>query len=159
MAEYLTFDSKCMQLQEQQESGVEIPIFEHTIGECFIINTHALCNAHLSHEALPHDLTNPVPYVQNQSETHEELAASIQSTQGRKREDLKKKAATNASKKANAELLVQQDGISEVEEVGSDQEGAEDATGREDGVGDGIVMSHIVAASGTVSRPTNCCKM
>lgn len=145
-----------MQLQERQESGVEIPVFEHTTGERFVINTHALHNAHLLREALPRDLTKPVPYVQNRRETHEQLATSLRSTQGRKREDLKKKkAAMNASKKASAELLVQKDRIEEVEEVGSDREGAEDTIGREDGVGDGsTVTAQAAAVSRTVSRPT-----
>ncbi|EDR00602.1 uncharacterized protein LACBIDRAFT_240535, partial [Laccaria bicolor S238N-H82] len=51
---------KHMQLQERQESGAEIPMFEHTAGEHFVINTHTLHNAHLLREALPHDLTKPV---------------------------------------------------------------------------------------------------
>jgi hypothetical protein len=56
---------KHMQLQERQESGVEIPVFEHTTGEHFIINTHVLHNTHLLCKVLPRDLMKPVPYVQN----------------------------------------------------------------------------------------------
>jgi hypothetical protein len=49
---------------------------------------------------------------------------------------------------------MQQDRISEVEEVGSDREGTEDTIGREDGVGDGTVMAQASGVSGTVSCPT-----
>ncbi|KAJ7347742.1 hypothetical protein DFH08DRAFT_698714 [Mycena albidolilacea] len=41
----------------------------HTSEQVFILNMHALHNAHLIHEILPRALTTPIPYFQ-ESSTH-----------------------------------------------------------------------------------------
>ncbi|EDR04224.1 uncharacterized protein LACBIDRAFT_148809, partial [Laccaria bicolor S238N-H82] len=75
---------KKMQLQERQESGVEIQVIEHTELDRFIINTHALHNSHLLRKTLPRGLIQPIPYSTNRREMHDKLAASLRETQSAK---------------------------------------------------------------------------
>jgi len=46
-----------MASQERVSSGATEYFIEHKPVDCFIINVHALHNAHLVHRALPRDLT------------------------------------------------------------------------------------------------------
>ena len=88
-----------IQQQEQQDSGVKIPIIEHTGLPQYIINTHALHNTHLIRDALPCNLTKPTPYFKNQCQTHDELAAKLRATQETKRAATKAKQAAGRVKK------------------------------------------------------------
>ncbi|KAF8799648.1 hypothetical protein BYT27DRAFT_7033750, partial [Phlegmacium glaucopus] len=70
-----------IQQQEQQDSGVEIAVIKHTGLSRYIINTHSLHNSHLIRDALPRNLTKPIPYLENRHQTHDELAAKLRATQ------------------------------------------------------------------------------
>lgn len=66
----------------------------------FIINLHALHNAHLVQETLPRELTKPVPIYGDleRGQIHKEWAASVRVTGPAKRQATKEKAAATGLK-------------------------------------------------------------
>jgi hypothetical protein len=74
---------------------------EHKTVDRFIINMHALHNAHLVRNALPRDLTRPVALFPNRLAKHHELAASLRITKDAQRLLAKEK---RDAKKAADEL-------------------------------------------------------
>jgi len=68
-------------MQERVESGLVKSYIEHQPLEHFVINTHALNNAHLLRATLPRSLVVPIPLHQDRQVKHVEIAGSLQATQ------------------------------------------------------------------------------
>jgi hypothetical protein len=68
----------------------------------FIINMHALHNAHLLREVLPRTLTAPVPYLNDRTAAHRRFASQLRETGPAKRAEIKAKTqATRERNKSN----------------------------------------------------------
>ncbi|OBZ70704.1 hypothetical protein A0H81_09161, partial [Grifola frondosa] len=68
----VTVDSK-----EWENTGLHTQCIEHKHIKRYIINTHALHNAHLLREVLPHSLTTPMPYLLHRHQKHDEMASNL----------------------------------------------------------------------------------
>ncbi|KAJ7109538.1 hypothetical protein C8R43DRAFT_962542 [Mycena crocata] len=79
-------------MQERVESDLTEIFIVHQPLDRFIINTHTFHNAHLLHEALPRDLTVPIPVFTDRRAKHDELAVTLQETKDGKRKRMKEKA-------------------------------------------------------------------
>lgn len=85
-------------MQERVQSGVtETFIIHNTVIDRYLINLHALHNAHLVRATLPRDLTVPIPYAPDHITHRTTIAANLRSVQDAKRA---KTAAKAAAKKA-----------------------------------------------------------
>ena len=71
---------QCLQKQERQDSGIIESYIEHKPVDRFVINMHALHNAHLLQNALPRNLTQPLPLFQDRQAKHFKLAAELRVT-------------------------------------------------------------------------------
>jgi hypothetical protein len=78
-------------MQERVESNIIERYIEHKPVGRYIINTHAIHNAHLVRAALPRSLTMPLPLFLNRKEEHVKIASAYRNTQGAKRETNKQK--------------------------------------------------------------------
>jgi hypothetical protein len=76
---------------------------EHQPVDHFIINLHALHNAHLLRNVLPRDLTRPLPLFLDRQAKHCEWAAELRVTKDAKRLAAKEK---RDAKKAAEESVV-----------------------------------------------------
>ena len=88
-----------LQKQERQDSGIIESYIEHRPVDRFVINMHALHNAHLLQNALPRNLTQPLPLFQDRQAKHFELAAELRVTKDAQR--LAAKEKRNAKKVAD----------------------------------------------------------
>jgi hypothetical protein len=77
------------------------PFIEHRAIDHFVINMHALHNAHLVRNALPRDLTRPLALFPDRQAKHRELAAELRITKDANRLAAKEK---RDAKKAADEL-------------------------------------------------------
>ncbi|KAJ4464605.1 hypothetical protein C8R41DRAFT_872068 [Lentinula lateritia] len=91
---------KVIQRQERQDSGVSMKSIEHNDDRHFIINMHALHNAHLLRRFLPRYLTVPRPLHSDRKKWHGELAKTLVVTQAEKRAETNRKAAETRAKNA-----------------------------------------------------------
>lgn len=73
----------------------------HSTAQQFILNLHALHNAHLIREVLPRSLTAPIPYLEDRVASHARFAAQLRETGPAKRAATKAKA--NATRQRNKE--------------------------------------------------------
>ena len=74
---------------------------EHKPGDQYIINTHALHNAHLIRSLLPRHLTVPIPLFEDREKKHHELAAELHAIKyGRRKAAQEKRDAKKASEMA-----------------------------------------------------------
>ncbi|KAJ7152143.1 hypothetical protein C8R46DRAFT_913659, partial [Mycena filopes] len=73
----------------------------HTAEQVFILNLHALHNAHLIREIIPRVLTAPIPYLQDRIASHHRFAAHLRETGPAKRAATQ--AKTQATKAKNKE--------------------------------------------------------
>ncbi|KAJ7836514.1 hypothetical protein B0H13DRAFT_1913006 [Mycena leptocephala] len=71
----------------------------HSPEQCFILNMHALHNAHLIRDILPRSLTEPIPYLQDRAASHGRFAAQLQETGPAKRAETQ--AKTKATREKN----------------------------------------------------------
>ncbi|KAJ6596558.1 hypothetical protein B0H10DRAFT_1828107, partial [Mycena sp. CBHHK59/15] len=67
-------------MQERVESDPTDSFIVHQPLERFIINTHAFHNAHLLRQALPRQLTVPIPLFVDRKAKHYELAVTLRQT-------------------------------------------------------------------------------
>ena len=74
----------------------------HSAHDKYFINLHALHNAWRLREALPRNLTEPVPYVPNREEFHREMAKKLQKANPKKRARAKEKAKDTRERKRRA---------------------------------------------------------
>lgn len=79
--------------QERSASGVMEKCIVHGSAQQFILNTHALHNAHLIRVVLPRELTMPIPYTLDRTAHHQELARQLRLTQDGRRTATAEKAA------------------------------------------------------------------
>jgi hypothetical protein len=82
---------------------------KHKPVDCFIINMHALHNAHLIRNTLPRDLTRPLPLFSDRQAKHFEWAAKLRVTKDAQRLAAKEK---RDAKKAADELASASNGAS-----------------------------------------------
>jgi hypothetical protein len=87
-------------MQERVESDLTDSFIVHRPLERFIINTHAFHNTHLLRQALPRQLTVPLPLFVDRKAKHFELAVTLRETKEGKRQRAKEK---RAAKKKDAE--------------------------------------------------------
>ena len=88
--------------QERQVTTQTQAALVHTNDDKFIVNMHALHNAHRIRETLPRHLTAPIPYLQDRKAKHCELALHLRATEAKRR------AETAAKSKATREKKKQQ---------------------------------------------------
>ncbi|KAK7008238.1 hypothetical protein R3P38DRAFT_2948527 [Favolaschia claudopus] len=101
---------------------------KHSEQEHFILNMHALHNAHLIREVLPRNLSAPIPYLSDRVATHSRLAAQLRETGPAKRAETRAKTqATRARNKQDkaAQILAQ----ARRQEQERDHSGSEDERG------------------------------
>ncbi|KAJ3803834.1 hypothetical protein F5876DRAFT_54069, partial [Lentinula aff. lateritia] len=90
------------QKQERQQSNITFKTIQHVDDQKFIINTHALHNAHHLRRFLPRYLTVPCPLYPDRKQWHRELAGKLVVTQVEKRAKTNRKAAETRAKNAAA---------------------------------------------------------
>ncbi|KAF5384429.1 hypothetical protein D9615_003465 [Tricholomella constricta] len=90
--------------QERLETTIPHTTIVHSALDRYLLNTHALHNAHLIRETLPRSLTAPIPYKTNRIHFHEGLAATLRVTGPAKRaaSQAKAKETRDRKKAANA---------------------------------------------------------
>lgn len=89
-------------MQDRAESGQIMTFIEHQAIDRFIINTHALHNAHLLRATLPRHLVVPIPLHQDRRAKHNEIVENLRSTQEIKRATTKARAAQKKLGAANS---------------------------------------------------------
>lgn len=86
-------------IQERVESGISENFIVHTgATERYLINVHGQHNPHLIREALPRELTIPVPFALDRVAYHLKISTDYRTSQDSKRVA----AATKATLKKNA---------------------------------------------------------
>jgi hypothetical protein len=93
--------------QERVISRREVRFIEHTDDEHFVINMHAMHNAHRIRRVLPRELIRPRHLYKNREDWHHEMSKTMHIAQSEKRAEARVKAqatcAKNAMKKLEAE--------------------------------------------------------
>ncbi|KAI0781920.1 hypothetical protein C8Q75DRAFT_812065 [Abortiporus biennis] len=64
-------------IQDRRETSLRQGAVVHQGAEWYLLNMHALHNAHLIRKVLPRSLTTPVPYFTNRGNKHREFASSL----------------------------------------------------------------------------------
>ncbi|KAJ3889502.1 hypothetical protein GG344DRAFT_51437 [Lentinula edodes] len=90
------------QKQERQQLNITVKTIQHVDDQKFIINTHALHNAHHLRRFLPRYLTVPRPLYPDRKQWHRELAGKLVVSQVEKRAETNRKAAETRAKNAAA---------------------------------------------------------
>ena len=86
-------------------------LIAHEDSSHFVLNMHALHNAHLLRRILPQELVAPKPLYDDRTTRHYEIATSLQVTQSEKRaHTAANRKATNNAKKSKKETHVPSDG-------------------------------------------------
>lgn len=97
-------------IQEHQTVARSIPVVQHRDDTSYIINTHALHNAHLLRRVLPRVLIAPSHTHVDRTRFHAGLAPQAHTTQAKKREGAaQKRAATAAAARSVTEPVDQPD--------------------------------------------------
>jgi len=112
-------------MQERHETSRTTKLIAHEDSNHFVLNTHALHNAHLLRRVLPRELVAPKPLYEDWTARHYEIAESLRVTQSEKRARTaaKRKATVDAKKKKNQALLGDSDAPeSEEENIDPDEE-------------------------------------
>ncbi|KAF7776568.1 hypothetical protein Agabi119p4_4961 [Agaricus bisporus var. burnettii] len=91
--------------QERIKTSTQKTIVRHASMERYLINMHALHNAHLLREALPRSLTQPIPIHQNREEAHKKQSIGLSVSGQAKRDATKVKAAQTRQLKKNLQNL------------------------------------------------------
>lgn len=104
-----TEDSR-QEIQERQATERTTPQLIHSDDDRFILNMHAMHNAHLIRRILPRELTAPVPVipVTDRAEKHSAFAEQLRLTNGKKRSATKEKAERTRMEKNDAAGKTQQ---------------------------------------------------
>jgi hypothetical protein len=82
-------------------SGREVRFIEHVDAERFVINMHAMHNAHRIRRVLPRELIRPRHLYQNRVSRHHEMSKDMHVSQSTKRAETQAKA--KATREKNAE--------------------------------------------------------
>jgi hypothetical protein len=89
-----------MEMQERQATDRSTHLISHANDTHFILNMHAIHNAHLLRRVLPRELWRPVLLYPDQIVRHSAVAAKLRPLMQEKRQARSEKAAaTRASKK------------------------------------------------------------
>ncbi|KAF8153401.1 hypothetical protein B0H34DRAFT_754825 [Crassisporium funariophilum] len=86
-------------MQERTASRTAEKFIVHNEAARYILNTHALHNAHLIRAALPRDLTVPLPYALDRTAYHHGLAQELRLSQNAKRAKTAEKRKANATER------------------------------------------------------------
>ena len=115
------------QMQERQETSHTVSLISHEDDGCFVINMHALHNATLLWNILPHHLTALKHLYTDRIAQHHEVAAQLHVTQVEKHAHtaVKSKATreANKAKKQNRQTVVAEESALD---SGSDSDGHPD---------------------------------
>lgn len=108
-------DASWPQMQERQETTIRISLIDHQDKTNYVLNMHALHNAHLLRKILPQRLVQPVSLHGDQTAReahHHAIAATLWVTQTEKwaRTAAKRKATNNAKKRAKEREAVVESG-------------------------------------------------
>ena len=99
------------QMQEYQKTSCTSKLIAHEDTSHFVLNMHALHNAHLFQRILPRELVAPKPLYDDRTTRHYEIATSLRVTQSEKRaRTAAKRKATNDAKKRKKGTRVPSDG-------------------------------------------------
>jgi hypothetical protein len=111
-------------MQERRETSRTTKLIAHTDSNHFVLNTHALHNAHLLRRVLPRELMAPKPLYEDRTARHYKIAESLRVTQSEKRARTaaKRKATLDAKKKNRAALEDSDTPESEEENSDPDEE-------------------------------------
>ncbi|KAH6905394.1 hypothetical protein BKA70DRAFT_1387014 [Coprinopsis sp. MPI-PUGE-AT-0042] len=116
------------QRQEREDTSATVSFISHNSDDHFVLNTHAIHNAHLLRQVLARNLLAPQPIYIDRELRHAELSAPLRITQHAKRAERNKKRATAAAKtkaksaKRKAEMEGVEGPSAEVEEHGNSHE-------------------------------------
>ncbi|THV05527.1 hypothetical protein K435DRAFT_892109 [Dendrothele bispora CBS 962.96] len=89
-------------MQERMQTTKHKACIAHVDDERYLLNMHALHNAHLIREALPRHLVAPVPLKSDRIEFHKQLSASLQVSGVEKRALTRTKAAETRERNKKA---------------------------------------------------------
>ncbi|KAI0685823.1 hypothetical protein BC835DRAFT_1289282, partial [Cytidiella melzeri] len=110
--------------QERIDSGQTESHVEHCLLDEYVVNLHALHNAHLIRRAIPRSLTAPIPLFptsQARRACHDELAAKLQAKQNvkdsRAASQKRKRVEEKAGDGQDAEMLAADEGVGSPEEL------------------------------------------
>ncbi|KAI0794995.1 hypothetical protein C8Q75DRAFT_838852 [Abortiporus biennis] len=96
--------------QERRKTMLLQGKVQHKAVERYLLNIHALHNAHLIRKVLPRSLTMPVPYFTNRNEKHHAFAASLRVTGPAKRAAAQAKAKETREARKNQAKGEESDG-------------------------------------------------
>ncbi|KAJ7195789.1 hypothetical protein GGX14DRAFT_575340 [Mycena pura] len=89
--------------QELVESDQIDFFIEHKLLDRYLINSHALHNAHLLRASLPRETIAPIPLFDNRKSKHDEFAAKLRAMQANRPPRKRKRTAKTKSKPTTAE--------------------------------------------------------
>ncbi|KAI0630610.1 hypothetical protein C8Q77DRAFT_1160168 [Trametes polyzona] len=88
--------------QERRLTGRTRTALIHEPMDRYLLNMHALHNAALIRDILPHELTSPIPYLTDRELRHSELASAMRISGPRKRAGAQAKAAETRARNKHA---------------------------------------------------------
>ncbi|KII82606.1 hypothetical protein PLICRDRAFT_120554, partial [Plicaturopsis crispa FD-325 SS-3] len=97
------------EVQERQLTVKPQSSVAHTDDDTYLVNIHALHNAHLIRETLPRHLTMPKPYLANRRTIHDELAEKLRIIGPAKRAESAAKAQATRERNKLAKQQKEQD--------------------------------------------------
>ncbi|KAJ3782266.1 hypothetical protein GGU10DRAFT_275927 [Lentinula aff. detonsa] len=102
------------QIQERQVTERTQLLLQHSDDDNFVVNMYALHNAMLLRQALPRELSQPIPLYSDRQLRHAEVARILVVDQAKKRAHTQEKTqATRKRKKEEAEKLTQDGTVTE----------------------------------------------
>lgn len=101
--------------QEHEHITRRIPVLQHSDDVNFVINTHALHNAHLLRQILPRPLVAPAHTHADRTAFHAQLVPQVRATRAKKRDGVATKRAARAAA-ARDEGAEEEEGQDDVDE-------------------------------------------
>ncbi|KAI0684232.1 hypothetical protein BC835DRAFT_1464922 [Cytidiella melzeri] len=99
-------DSDKVVIQERLRTKVSVKSVVHRDDGRYILNMHALHNAHLVCSILPRSLTTPVPLVPDRKAFHRQIAEGLRVSGPAKRAETQAKAKNTREKKKQAAMML-----------------------------------------------------
>ncbi|KAH6868945.1 hypothetical protein BKA70DRAFT_1491597 [Coprinopsis sp. MPI-PUGE-AT-0042] len=88
--------------QERMVTAIAKPAVVHAPEGCYILNMHALHNAHLIRKTLPRHLVQPIPYFSDSASHRKDAAARLRVIGPQKRANTRKKAQETRARNKKA---------------------------------------------------------
>ncbi|KAI0682681.1 hypothetical protein BC835DRAFT_1424141 [Cytidiella melzeri] len=99
-------DSDKVVIQERLRTKISVKSVVHRDDGRYILNMHALHNAHLVRSILPRSLTTPVPLVPDREAFHRQIAEGLRVSGPAKRAETQAKAKNTREKKKQAAMTL-----------------------------------------------------